>query len=164
MTQPKFSTRARKRNANRIHRESQILARASQILDQRYFQRGEKLSEPFVVAEYLKLQLASQESEVFGVVFLDSQHRVLKFEQLFYGSINSCQIHPREIVKRALAHNAAAVILTHNHPSGFTEPSTNDHRLTESLKKALDLIDVVVLDHLIIGKGKALSFVERGWL
>jgi DNA repair protein RadC len=113
MTRSKNSSRSHKHNAKRIHRESQILARASQILDQRYFQRGEKLSGPFVVAEYLKLQLASQEREVFGVVFLDTQHRVLKFEQLFYGSISSCQIHPREVVKRALAHNAAAVILCH---------------------------------------------------
>ncbi|MFZ3204738.1 MAG: JAB domain-containing protein, partial [Pseudomonas sp.] len=100
--------------AARIAQENRVIEKALQILDQRIFTRGPELTSPGLVADYLKLQLAQQDHEVFGVVFLDAKHRVLQFEVLFHGSIDSASVYPRQVVKRALAHNAAAVILTHN--------------------------------------------------
>ncbi|MEG2391340.1 MAG: DNA repair protein RadC, partial [Pseudomonas sp.] len=102
--------------------------------------------------------------EVFGCLFLDSKHQVLTFEALFRGSIDNTSVHPREVVKRSLANNAAAVILCHNHPSGNSDPSQADQLLTKRLQKALDLIDVRVLDHFIVGEGEPLSMAECGWM
>jgi DNA repair protein RadC len=164
MSFPKCTDRSHNHPFARTRRESRIIAQAVQILDQRFFQRGEQLDQPGAVADFLKIQLAHQQSEVFGVIFLDTKLRLLKFEQLFYGSIKNCEIHPREVVKRALAHNAGAVILTHNHPSGNTTPSEADRSITNTLVSALKLIDVTVLDHFIVGKGKACSLAELGWL
>lgn len=164
MTTPKFSKLSQRHHLARIRRESRIVAQAGKILDQRYFHRGEQLNQTTAVADYLKIQLAHQQSEVFGVIFLDAKHRILKFEQLFYGSIQRCEIHPREVLKRALTYNAAAVILTHNHPSGDSTPSGSDREITNLLVSALKFIDVAVLDHFIVGKGKALSLAELGWL
>ncbi len=98
------------------------------------------------------------------VCFLDTKHRVLAFEVLFYGTIDGASVYPRQVVKRALANNAAALILTHNHPSGVAEPSQADKILTERLKEALALVDVRVLDHFIVGDGEPLSMVENGWM
>jgi DNA repair protein RadC len=106
--------------------------------------------------------LRHEPHEVFGCLFLDSKHRVLAFEILFHGSIRSADVHPRQVVKRALAHNAAALILCHNHPSGVTDPSQADQHLTKVLKESLRLVDVIVLDHFIIGDGDPLSMVEAG--
>jgi DNA repair protein RadC len=111
---------------------------------------------------FLKSALAPYPHEVFGCLFLDSRHAVLAFEKLFNGTINSTTVHPREVVKRALHHNAAAVILAHNHPSGHTKPSTSDQLMTEKLSQALRLIDVKVLDHVIVGEGTTTSFAESG--
>ena len=97
-------------------------------------------------------------------LFLDSKHRVLAFEPLFHGSIDNTSVYPRQVVKRALAHNAAALILCHNHPSGVAEPSQADHVLTKRLKTALEYVDVRVLDHFIVGEGEPLSMMERGWM
>ena len=105
-----------------------------------------------------------QEHEVFGVIFLDAKHRVLAFEVLFHGSIDGASVYPRQVVKRSLAHNAAAAIFVHNHPSGCTEPSQADRVLTARLKEALALIEVRVLDHFIVGEGRPLSLAEYGWL
>ena len=116
------------------------------------------------MASYLKLHLAQQEHEVFGVIFLDAKHRVLAFEVLFHGSIDGASVYPRQVVKRSLAHNAAAAIFVHNHPSGCTEPSQADRVLTARLKEALALIEVRVLDHFIVGEGHPLSLAEYGWL
>ncbi|WP_064116428.1 RadC family protein [Pseudomonas fluorescens] len=122
------------------------------------------LENPQVVRDYLKAMLRHEPHEVFGCLFLDSKHQVLNFEALFRGSIDNTSVHPREVVKRALANNAAAVILCHNHPSGNTDPSQADRLLTKRLQKALELVDVRVLDHFIIGDGEPLSMAECGWM
>jgi len=125
-------------------------------------QRGDALNSPRVVREYLQLLLGARQQEVFMVLFLDTQHRVIASEELFLGTLNQTSVYPREVVKRALAHNAAAVILAHNHPSGVAEPSQSDRLLTDALKQALSLVDVRVLDHFIVVVGQTLSFAERG--
>jgi DNA repair protein RadC len=150
--------------AARIAQENRVIEKALQILDQRIFTRGPELTSPSLVADYLKLQLAQQDHEVFGVVFLDAKHRVLQFEVLFHGSIDGASVYPRQVVKRALAHNAAAGILTHNHPSGCPQPSQADRTLTARLKETLALVEVRVLDHLIVGEGRPLSLAEYGWI
>ena len=126
--------------------------------------RDSALESPQAVRDYLKSLLRHEPHEVFGCLFLDSKHRMLAFEILFRGSIDSASVYPRQVVKRALAHNAAAVIFFHNHPSGITEPSQADRTLTKRLTQALDLIEVRVLDHFIIGDGQPLSMVEHGWM
>ena len=117
---------------------------------------------PKVVKDYLRLVLGGRQQEVFMVLFLDAQHRLIASEELFHGTLTQTSVYPREVVKRALIHNAAAVMLSHNHPSGVAEPSNADRSLTEALKQALGLVDVRVLDHIVIGEQEALSFAERG--
>lgn len=123
---------------------------------------GDALNSPRAVRDYLQLLLRGREQEVFMVIFLDAQHRVLAAEELFHGTLTQTSVYPREVVKRALFHNAAAVILAHNHPSGVAEPSQSDRLLTDALKQALALVDVRVLDHFIIAGAGCLSFAERG--
>ncbi len=125
---------------------------------------GDALNSPRAVREYLQLLLRGKEQEVFMVVFLDAQHRVLQAEELFHGTLTQTSVYPREVVKRALFHNAAAVILAHNHPSGVAEPSQSDRLLTDALKQALALVDVRVLDHFIVAGAGCLSFAERGMI
>ena len=122
------------------------------------------MASPQAVKDYLCLSLGSLEHEVFMVLFMDARNRLLAADQLFRGTLTQTSVYPREVVKRALAHNAAAVILAHNHPSGAPEPSQADRFLTESLKQALALVDVQVLDHIIVAAHRATSFAERGWL
>jgi DNA repair protein RadC len=124
--------------------------------------RDSALESPMQVRTYLKALLRHEPHEVFGCLFLDNKHRVLTFEILFHGSINNAHVHPRQVVKRAMVHNAASLILCHNHPSGITDASQADIELTRRLKDALWLIDVKVLDHVIIGEGDPLSMVECG--
>lgn len=119
---------------------------------------------PQTVRQYLSLQLAHLAHEVFAVLFLDHQHRLLAMEELFRGTLSQTSVYPREVVKRALALNASAVILAHNHPSGLAEPSRADEFLTQSLKSALALVDVRVLDHMVVGAADVVSFAERGLL
>lgn len=119
---------------------------------------------PQAVKDYLQLQLGALAHEVFAVLFLDAQHRLLSFDKLFTGTLSQTSVYPREVVKRALARNAGAVILAHNHPSGVAEPSRADEYLTQTLKSALALVDVRVLDHLVVGHGQVVSFAERGLL
>ncbi|MCP8466937.1 DNA repair protein RadC [Pseudomonas sp. ZM23] len=126
--------------------------------------RDSALESPQAVRDFLKARLRHEPHEVFACLFLDSKHRVLTFEVLFHGSIDCASVYPRQIVKRALAHNAAALILTHNHPSGLTEPSQADCLLTRRIIDALSLVDVRVLDHFIVGEGEPLSMAEHGWL
>jgi DNA repair protein RadC len=114
------------------------------------------------VKAYVQLQLAGLAQEVFAVLFLDSQHRLLKWDEMFRGTLQQTSVYPREVVRRALALNAGAVILAHNHPSGLAEPSRADEYLTQTLKSALQLVDVRVLDHLVVGQGAVVSFAERG--
>jgi len=131
---------------------------------QEEFQRGDALNSPRAVRDYLQLLLGGRQQEVFLVLFLDTQHRVIASEELFHGTLSQTSVYPREVVKRALAHNAAAVILAHNHPSGVAEPSQADQLLTNALKQALGLVDVRVLDHFVVAMGQTLSFAERGLL
>ncbi|PIV14582.1 MAG: hypothetical protein COS43_06770 [Gallionellales bacterium CG03_land_8_20_14_0_80_55_15] len=131
---------------------------------QEELKRGDTLNSPQVVRDYLQLLLAGRQQEVFLVLFLDTQHRVVAFEELFHGTLSQTSVYPREVVKRALTHNAAAVILAHNHPSGVAEPSQADQLLTSALKQALALVEVSVLDHFIVAAGQTLSFAERGLL
>jgi DNA repair protein RadC len=140
-----------------------VLEMARRHLAER-LRRDSVLDSPLVVRDYLKALLRHEPHEVFGCLFLDAKNRVLAFEALFRGSIDTASVYPRQVIKRALAHNAAALILCHNHPSGVAEPSQADRVLTKRLQKALDLIDVRVLDHIIIGEGDPLSMSEYGWM
>jgi DNA repair protein RadC len=126
--------------------------------------RGSALGSPQAVRDYLRLKLQDRPHEIFVGVFLDAQNRVLAVEELFRGTLTQTSVYPREVVKRALHHNAAALIFAHNHPSGVAEPSRSDEALTQALKQALALVDVKVLDHFVIGGGAAMSFAERGLL
>lgn len=127
-------------------------------------QRGDVLSSPEITRIYLSTQLRGYGHEVFACLFLDSQNRVIQFDELFTGTLTGASIYPREVAKRALQHNAAAVIFAHNHPSGVVEPSLADKQITTKLKQALSLFDIAVLDHFIIGDGLPYSFAEHGLL
>jgi DNA repair protein RadC len=140
-----------------------VVRLALEVLASRY-RPGELLTSPQEVRAYLQLRLAGQLREVFACVFLDNRHRVLGFEELFFGSIGSAEVHPRIVVQRALALNSAAVILAHTHPSGVAEPSRADEMITERLKEALALVEVRVLDHVVIAAIETVSFAERGLL
>ena len=126
--------------------------------------RGDVLTSPEATRAYLSNQLRNYPYEVFACLFLDNQHHILEFEELFRGTIDGASVYPREVVKKALDHNAAAVIFAHNHPSGISEPSQADKLITDKLKQALDLLDIRVLDHFIIGDGMPYSFAEHGLL
>lgn len=128
------------------------------------FSRGDAISDPGMTRRYLKGKLRGYVREVFACLFLDNQHRLICYEELFFGTIDGASVHPREVVRRVLKHNAAAVIFAHNHPSGVAEPSQADRRITERLKSALALVDVRVLDHMVVGDQDVTSFAERGLL
>ena len=122
------------------------------------------LSSPGQTRRFLQHHLGNQVREIFSVIFLDSQHRVIRCEDLFLGTLDGAAVYPREVAVRALQYRAAAVILAHNHPSGVAEPSSADRRITERLCSALGLLDVRVLDHIIVGMGREYSFAEEGLL
>ena len=128
------------------------------------FERGDPITDPGTTRRFLKSKLRGYAREVFACLYMDNQHRLIKYEELFFGTINGASVHPREVVKHALKHNAAAVIFAHNHSSGVAEPSQADQRITDRLKSALLLVDVRVLDHMIIGDREVLSFAEKGLL
>jgi DNA repair protein RadC len=125
---------------------------------------GDALTSPDLVRRYLVAQLRHSQREVFALLLLDNQHRLIHYEPLFFGTLDAASVYPREVVKMALSHNCAAVILAHNHPSGVAEPSQADRHITERLVKALELVGVRVLDHMIVGDGEVSSFAERGLL
>lgn len=127
-------------------------------------ERGSTLNDPFSAGQYFARRLRAQPQEVFAGLFLDNRHRALAFEEMFRGTIDGTEVHPREVVRRALAHNAAAVIVGHNHPSGNPEPSAADRAVTERLRNALNLVDVRLLDHFVIGDGPPVSMAARGWI
>jgi DNA repair protein RadC len=124
--------------------------------------RSDILNSPDQTRAYLQARLSDYPYEVFACLFLDNRHRVIEYEELFQGSIDGASVHPREVIRRALSHNAAALILAHNHPSGVAEPSQADLRITQRLKETLALIDVRVLDHIVVGVGEMTSLAERG--
>lgn len=143
--------------------EEKTIAKALQILE-REARYGTPIESPAAVKDYLRLRLGPLDHEVFAVVFLDSQHKVIEFDVMFRGTLTQTSVYPREIVKECLRHNAAAVILSHNHPSGSVEPSRADEFITSTLKTALALVDVRVLDHVIVSAAGTCSFAERGLL
>jgi len=127
-------------------------------------ERGEAMTDPHAAGRYFALKLRAQPREVFAALFLDTRHRALAYEELFSGSVDSSEVHPREVVRRALAHNAAALIVAHNHPSGNPEPSAADRAVTARVKQALALVDVRLLDHFVIADGPPVSLAARGWV
>ncbi|MDG9757833.1 DNA repair protein RadC [Pseudomonas chengduensis] len=147
-----------------LEHENHIIAQAIELLERRLFANGPHLLNPEAVSDYLRLKLMPEPSEVFVAVFLSSKHQVIACETLFRGSIDSAQVHPRVVVQQALAYNAAALIVAHQHPSGCSAPSSADERLTQRLKSALDCVDVRLLDHFIVGLGEPFSFASNGLL
>ena len=139
----------------------EVLCHARRLLANRV-RRGATMSSPQAVKDHLRLELGALEHEVFCVLFLDAQHRIIALKQLFRGTVSQTSVYPREVVKEALSVNAAAVIFAHNHPSGSVEPSRADEFLTQTLKTALALVDVRVLDHLVVAGADVCSFAERG--
>jgi len=126
--------------------------------------RGDALTDIATTKQYLQQCLRSYQHEVFACLFLDNKHRMIAFEELFRGTIDGASVYPREVIKQALAHNAAAVIFAHNHPSGVAEPSQADYQITQRLKSALELVEIRVLDHIVVGDGEIISFAEIGRL
>ena len=135
-------------------------------MSQRYIHeqicQQDAMENPEQVKQYIQAKLCAQSNEVFAALFLDNQHRVIAFEELFFGTINASSVHPRVIIQRSLAHNAAAVIVAHNHPSGVAEPSLSDINITNTIKTALALVDVRLLDHLVVASHQVTSLAERG--
>ncbi|PSV44867.1 RadC family protein [Photobacterium indicum] len=140
----------------------QVLDKAAEIVASRYL-RGDVFTNPQATKDYLQFKMGGYEREVFAVLLLDNQNRLIEYKELFFGTIDAASVYPREVIKLTLDHNAAAVIFAHNHPSGISEPSDADKRITQKLKDALALIDVRVLDHFVVGE-TCVSFAERGYL
>ena len=147
----------------RLATGDEVLNAARQVIGRRV-RRGTSLTSPQVVRDYLRTKLAELPHEVFVTLLLDTQHRLVQYVELFRGTLSQTSVYPREVVKVALAHNAAAMILAHNHPSGVAEPSRADELLTQTLKQALALVDVRVLDHFVVAGSETVSFAERGLL
>jgi len=144
--------------------DQQTIQAALTLLESQLREPGASFTSSHAARDWLRLQLASLEREEFTALFLDNQHRLIAHDTLFIGTINHTQVHPREVVKAALKHNAAAILVAHCHPSGLAEPSDADRRITQRLKQALDLVDIRLLDHLVVGGMDIVSFAERGWL
>ncbi|MFS2221015.1 RadC family protein [Pantoea sp. B65] len=141
----------------------EIINQARELLTQRLY-RTDSLTSPRDTESYLALQLGDREHEVFSVIFLDNQNHVIKYLEMFHGSIATTSVHPREIARQALKLNAAAIICSHNHPSGIAEPSDIDKVITLKIQQVMGLIEVRLLDHIVVGGGQTVSFAERGWL
>lgn len=141
---------------------NQVLEKAAEILATQ-FNRGEHINSPQATKDYLTYKLAGNKREVFAMLLLDCRHQLIEYRELFHGTIDSASVHPREIVRTVIEVNAACVILAHNHPSGDTEPSVSDKKITQRIVDALALIDVRVLDHILVGK-EAFSFAENNLL
>ncbi len=146
-------------------RTRRAIERAAKLLEESAIYRVEAMNSPAAVQTYLKMKMAGLEHEEFHVIWLDAQNRLIAFDCLFSGTLTQVSVHPREVVKAAMRHNAAACILAHNHPSGIPEPSPADEILTRTLKETLSMVDVKILDHFIVsGNNTPLSFAERGLL
>lgn len=144
--------------------QDKLIKRAVKILETSMRTNVVSMLNPATTQNYVKLSLANREHEVFGLLMLDSQHRLIVAKELFRGTIDGASVYPREVIKEVIAHNAAAVIFYHNHPSGIAEPSTADRQITRRLTEALQLIDIRVLDHIIAAGATHISFAERGLL
>jgi DNA repair protein RadC len=145
-------------------RANLLIKLALACLEKRLRNGNESFTHPKDVRDYLRLQLANEPNEVFGVLFLTNANRLLAFEKMFWGTITSSTVHPRVVVQKALKHNAAAVILAHNHPAGICKPSVGDQMITQKLRDILHVIDVSVLDHIIVAGDSCYSFTEQGFL
>ncbi|MCV4188829.1 RadC family protein [Pseudomonas aeruginosa] len=143
--------------------EADILRLALQLAARR-MARGKPLTDPLQVAEHLQVLLQDHEHEVFALLLLDSKNRVIGFQELFRGTLDGASVYPREVLKTVLEHNAAAVVLVHNHPSGDPAPSQADRRLTRTLKVALDLVGTRTLDHIVVGREGFVSLAQQGYL
>jgi DNA repair protein RadC len=148
---------------NRPASPEDIINMAMRLLSKR-FKRGIAIKSPTMMQDFLKLHLSLLDHECFFVVFLDNRHRILAFEKMFRGTIDGASVYPREVVKAALTHGAAAVIFAHNHPSGVSEPSEADRHITKRLADALGLVEIRTLDHFIVAGTDVVSFAERGWV
>jgi len=142
----------------------QTIREALALLERQLREPGASFTSSNAVRDWLRLNLATLEREALSVLWLDNQHRLIAHDTLFLGTINTITVHPREVVRAGLKHNAAAAVLAHNHPSGESEPSKADQRITERLKQALELVDIRLLDHLVVGGMEIVSFSERGWI
>lgn len=142
----------------------QTIREALTLLERQLREPGASFTSSNAVRDWLRLNPATLEREALSVLWLDNQHRLIAHDTLFPGTINTITVHPREVVRAGLKHNAAAAVLAHNHPSGEAEPSKADRKITERLKQALDLVDIRLLDHLVVGGMEIVSFAERGWL
>ncbi|ENC6419714.1 DNA repair protein RadC [Aeromonas veronii] len=143
--------------------EEDLLTIANQIARQK-LAKGEAITDKHLAQQALQTLLQSREHEVFAILFLDNQHRILAYEELFRGTLSSASVYPREVVKRALALNAAALMLVHNHPSGHPEPSRADIEITQRLQSALSLVDIRTLDHLVVASNGVVSLKQRGYM
>lgn len=152
-----------KKSETTLASEDALIARACTILDKR-LRRGPLFERPGDVKNYLKLQLQGHQNEHFAALYMDTKHRMMAYEVLFTGTVDGAEVHPRVIAQRALHHNAAAVVIAHNHPSGDPDPSTADRAITAKIKQTLSLVDVRLLDHFIIGQGDPVSMAARGML
>ena len=141
----------------------EILVAAQQIVDAR-MQRGASFTDPAAACDFFRDKLCGKEREVFVAAMLDTRHRLIEYVELFFGTVDGAEVHPREVAKHALRLNAAAVIVAHNHPSGEIEPSAADRAVTARLKQALALVDIRLLDHVIVGGRQSLSMASRGWV
>lgn len=144
--------------------DQQTVRTALTLLERQLREPGASFTSSHAVRDWLRLQLASLEREEFTVLFLDNLHRLIAHETLFTGTINHTQVHPREVVKSGLRYNAAAAVLAHNHPSGEAEPSQADRQVTTRIQQALELVDIRLLDHMVVGGMEITSFAERDWL
>lgn len=142
----------------------EVIKAATSFLEEKTFCYSESMESPSTAKDYMRLKIGQAEREIFVVLFLTSQHNVIASEEMFLGTIDGAAVYPREVLKAALRHNAAALILGHNHPSGVCEPSTADKRITERLQAAVSLVDIRILDHIICSQDAAYSFAEKGLL
>ncbi|MEI9745542.1 RadC family protein [Enterobacter ludwigii] len=142
----------------------QTIREALTLLERQLREPGVPFTSSNAVRDWLRLNLATLEREALSVLWLDNQHRLIAHDTLFLGTINAITVHPREVVRAGLKHNAAAAVLAHNHPSGEAEPSQADRKMTEHLEQALELVDIRLLDHLVVGGMDIISFSERGWI
>jgi len=154
----------RQKNGRYRQAERDEITETAALLIERDLMRHDVLTSPAAVRQAIKLHLRNREHEIFACLFLDNRHRLIEYRELFRGTIDGASVHPREVVKEAMNLNAAAVIFAHNPPSGVAEPSQADLRITQRLREALDLVDVRVLDHIVVGDGEGTSFAERGLL
>ncbi|MCG9660446.1 RadC family protein [Vibrio mediterranei] len=145
--------------------EMELISHAMSIIESKWKQNNlESFNSPIETKQYITMNVSHLEREVFGVIFLDNQNRLIANEFLFYGTIDAASVYPREVIKRALELNSAAIMFYHNHPSGIAEPSQSDRRITRKLIDALNTVDIRVLDHFVSGGTDVVSFAERGWI